>query len=180
MCNFLVTRNARLISNNTHTTSFGFQNFVLPTSKMHLARSLTAVALAARVIAYPSVDWNISAVDGSAADDLDDTMGDTIGKRVLLGGPVQTCPMDYPNECSCYGDGQLWCSSPETGNMADYDNNCEAKHHVRDIIYTLCTEDPEHPKDDFYSWQGKMVRPGENIYKCWPSKMIPPRSSTYQ
>lgn len=115
-----------------------------------------------------------SAVDASGASVL-------AGRDLAINNaaPPETCPKDYPGGCSCYRKGQLWCSLPETGNMADYDNDCEAKRHVLDIIYTLCTG-PYHDRDKWFTFKNIRTKPGQNIYKCWPMKITPPRSSPYQ
>lgn len=114
--------------------------------------------------------YNISAANHFAAMDM---------ATLNLARDEEPCYTDYPDECDCYYDGQLWCSPPENNNMKDYKNECEAIRHVLDIIYTLCTLSPEkyHRK---YSWLWKRVQPGENIYMCWPMQMTPARSSPYQ
>lgn len=139
---------------------------------MHLARFLTAIGLAANTAALSYIEEEESvAVDGSAANCLNDTMDHTIGKRGSFADDEDTCPKDYPDECWCFGSGVLFCGAPDTGDMADYKMDCEATHHVRDIIYTLCSKDPEHPVDEFFTWKGTLVIPGQTIYKCWPMKI---------
>lgn len=143
---------------------------------MHLVLSLAAMALAAN---SAFVARNVSAVDVYTANE-NATMDSAIEKRGLSGEPPESCPKDHPHECSCYNEGQLWCSFPQSGKMKDYDNSCEARRHVLDIIYTLCTLEAEQDSDKFFSWRNRKVKPGENIYKCWPAKITPARSSPYQ
>lgn len=148
---------------------------------MYLAHSLALITLAAITAAHPRNYWVNTTIDGPTANDLNATMDFTIGERALLRrGSEERCPIDHPNECSCYGEGQKWCSPPDSGSMADYNNECEAKRQVKNIIYTLCTKDPDHEIDVWYSWKDQEVKPGQNIYKCWPSKITPYGSGPYQ
>jgi hypothetical protein len=145
---------------------------------MRLVLSLAVMALAAH---STSLAWKASTIDEYAASENATMDGDlVIGKRGLSGEATESCPKHHPHECSCYNEGQLWCSFPETGKMKDYDNNCEARRHVLDIIYTLCTLEAKQDSDEFFSWRNRKARPGENIYQCWPEKIIPPHSSPYQ
>ena len=101
----------------------------------------------------------------------------------LAAASPETCPRDYPHECSCYKGGQPWCTRQGSGSMlADVngDNDCEAKRHALDIIYTLCTLNPWSNDDRWFSWRNKMVKPGESVYKCWPMDLLLPNDMPYQ
>lgn len=94
--------------------------------------------------------------------------------------PPQSCPDDYPHECKCYREGTTWCGFPVTGSMRDYREQCEATRHVEDIINTLCTLKYVGKEKWPHTWSNKKVDPGQNIYFCWPMKLVPPLSPLYQ